>query len=95
MDKATIESLFAKVCTNASPAVTFDGNKLVPFLYRRDDLTEFARQAFEEGETQIYTEPVNPNNPYGPQRRCKPKYVYKLKKPLTEEQYKQLIENIS
>ena len=94
MTKNDVEKLFVKVCTNRSPAVDFKNGKRVPFLYRRNDLTEFAKQAFEEGKNYIYTEPVNPNNPYGPQRICEPKYVYKLRDNLSEEQYKELIESI-
>ena len=92
MTKNDVEKLFVKVCINRSPAVNFRDGKKVPFLYRRDDLTEFAKQAFEEGKNFIYTEPVNPNKPYGPQRRCEPKYVYQLRNNLSEDQYKELIE---
>lgn len=93
MTKNEIEDLFVKVCINSSPAVDYneDGKK-VPFLYRRDDLSRLAKEAFNEGKSVIYTEPVNPKHPYGPQRRCEPKYVYKLRSNLTEDQYKEIME---
>lgn len=92
MTKNEIENLFVKVCINSSPAIDYKNGEKVPFLYRREDLTRFAQEAFDEGQYYIYTEPVNPKNPYGPQRRCEPKYVYKLRTNLTEEQYKEIIE---
>ena len=34
-----------------------------------------------------YCEPVDPDNPHGPQKLSEPKYEYDLERPLTEEEY--------
>lgn len=89
----TIKDLFRKTCINALPAYEtkkIDGVlQIVPRLYRRDDFCEFAKEAFKKGESYFYTEPVNPDNQNGPHRLCEPKYVYELKKSLSEKEFNQ------
>lgn len=81
-----LAKLFDKCCTNLYHAVDLkDSSK--PMLYRRNDLSRWAEEAFERGEKYFYCEPVDPNNPYGKLRLCEPKYVYKLYRNLTEEEY--------
>lgn len=48
-----------------------------PALYRREDLCEFAQQAFDKGEEFFYYRSVNPDNPYGKLELCDPEYTYK------------------
>ena len=84
-----LERVFKKVCTNAYRAVDlYDSNKSM--LYRRDDLTRWAGEAFEKGEKWFYCEPVDKNEPCGALRLCEPKYVYQLKRDLTEEEFNEL-----
>jgi PTH2 family peptidyl-tRNA hydrolase len=47
-----------------------------PRLYRRDDLTDWATEAFEKGETLFYFRPTDPDNPYGKLELCEPTYHY-------------------
>lgn len=58
-----------------------------PMLYRREDLTQWAKEAFERGEKYFYCKPVDEKNPYGPLVLCKPEYKYRLLRALTEEEY--------
>lgn len=91
--------VFKKVCVNRYPAVEYrvsDGKVTSrPALYRRSDLSDWAEEAFEKGETSFYAEPVDPANPYGKLRLCEPKYVYELKRSLTVEEYNALCELLS
>ena len=45
-----------------------------PMLYRREDLTQWAKEAFERGEKYFYCKPVDEKNPYGPLVLCEPEY---------------------
>ena len=56
-------------------------------LYRREDLTQLAKEAFERGEKYFYCKPVDEKNPYGPLVLFEPEYKYRLLRPLTEEEY--------
>lgn len=47
-----------------------------PALYRRADLTAFAKQAFEAGQDYFYYMPVNPDEPWGELELCDPAYEY-------------------
>lgn len=47
-----------------------------PAMYRRKDLYEFAKEAFEKGEDYFYYRPVNKDDPYGPLEKCDPEYAY-------------------
>lgn len=58
-----------------------------PMLYRREDLTQWAKEAFERGEKYFHCKPVNEKNPYGPLVLCEPEYNYRLLRPLTEKEY--------
>lgn len=90
-----VEDLFMKVYTNGYRATTVkvvDGKpKVVPMEYRRDDLSEWAKAAFNEGKRYFYAEPVNPDCPYGRLRLCEPKYKYELKSSLTVEDYELVV----
>lgn len=47
-------------------------------------MTELAEQAYKRKEEYFYCEPVDPDNPNGPQKLSEPKYEYDLERPLTE-----------
>lgn len=78
-----LKKCFIPVCTNGYSAED-DGE---PRLYRREDLTQWAKEAFKRGEPFFYAEPVNPNHPYGRLRLTEPNYVYRLNKTLTKEEF--------
>lgn len=89
-----VKDLFRKTCINELPSYEYipkeysrDGETVHPRIYRREDFSKFAKEAFERGEKFFYTEPVDPENPNGPHRLCEPKYVYTLKKSLSEEEF--------
>lgn len=81
-------------CTNCYPACEQKpGSKEKQAkLYRRNDLTQFARKAFENGESIFYAEPADPNRPYGPLKLCKPQRVYACNVTVTQEQYEKLLQ---
>lgn len=45
-------------------------------LYKRDDLSQMAKKAFERGESYFYAKPVDENNPYGELILCEPSVQY-------------------
>ena len=65
-----------------------------PMLYRRDDLTQWAKEAFERGEKYFYCKPVNEKNPYGRLVLCEPEYKYRLLRALTEEEYNNIFSEL-
>lgn len=86
---------FNKVCINSARAFDFRLNngkpEMIPMSYRRTDLAEWAKEAFDKGETHFYYEPVNPDEPNGTLRQCGPKYIYRLKNVLDEKEYETLV----
>lgn len=76
MTKEEFRDLFVKVCINKLPAKDNSG-KLT--LYRRNDLYQLSKKAFENGEDYFFYEPVNINDPYGQLKESEPKYAYKVK----------------
>lgn len=81
-----LQLLFSSYCVNISRRFDAVENG-EPMLYRREDLTQWAKEAFERGEKYFYCEPVDEKNPYGPLVLCKPEYKYRLLRALTEEEY--------
>lgn len=63
-----------------------------PMLYRRDDLSQWAEEAFERGDDYFYTKPVNTLNPYGRLELCEPTYYYKCNLTFDQDLYEQWIE---
>lgn len=65
-----------KVLTNGIkcyPAKLADGKMQ---LYKRNDLYQWSKQAYEEGKECFYARPVDPNNPCGQLMLCEPEYSY-------------------
>lgn len=58
-----------------------------PQPYLKPNMTEFAEQAYKQKEKYFYCEPIDPDNPNGPQKLCEPKYEYDLERTLAEEEY--------
>lgn len=80
-------ALFTKTCVNGYPAIKNDKR---PMLYRRNDLTTWAQEAFDRGEPCFYAEPVDPKHPNGKLRLCAPEYKYKLSRMLDESEFELL-----
>lgn len=78
-----LKKCFQKKCLNAYSAEE-DGH---PMLYRRNDLTQWAAEAFARGEQWFYAEPVNAAKPYGKLQLTEPKYAYVCHRQLTEEEF--------
>lgn len=81
-----LQLLFSRYDANISRRFDAENNGK-PMLYRREDLTKWAKEAFERGEKYFYCKPVDEKNPYGPLALCEPEYKYRLLRPLTEEEY--------
>ena len=62
-----------------------------PALYKRNDLTKWAREAFSNGEPYFFTRPINPaENPYNIEL-CAPEYEYSAKLTFNEEVFENWI----
>lgn len=88
-----LEDLFIKCCVNSYRTWQINRytKKKEPLLYRRPDLCDWSMTFYEKGEDFFYDEPVNPKDRYGDLKLTEPKYVYKLKRPLTEDEYEEMI----
>lgn len=93
MNNVELSKLFIKVCTNAYSAVEVVRGERRARLYRRSDLSMWAKEAFENGENYFYCEPVDPVNQYGKLQKCEPHYEYKMVRNLTVEEYESLFSN--
>ncbi len=92
----TIEDLkncYVKCCINSYPSTNKNNE---PMLYIRDDLEKWAKEAYDNGESFFYCEPVDKNYPDGKLQLCEPKYEYRIRN-LSEEEFnsvfKSLIDN--
>lgn len=88
-----LQLLFSRYCVNISRRFDAVENGEA-MLYRRDDLTQWAKEAFERGEKYFYCKPVNEKDHYGPLVLCEPEYKYRLLRTLTEEEYNNVFQNI-
>ena len=77
-----------KICTNVYRAIKNDGSIQ---LYRRQDLYDFAKEAYERGDKYFYAEPVNACNPYSKLQLCEPKYIYEGEIAIDKDIYEQYI----
>lgn len=94
-----LKSMFVQKVVNACSAVERVPEKYslsgqeekCPRLYRRDDLTTWAKEAFDRGEDVFYVEPVDKNNPNGALRLSEPRHEYVMATgALTQEEYEEL-----
>ena len=81
---ADLKSHFVKKLANQHISACPYGG---PQPYLKPNMTEFAEQAYKNKQEYFYCDPIDPDNPNGPQKLCKPKYEYDLIRPLTEEEY--------
>ena len=56
-------------------------------LYKRNDLSNWAQEAFNRGEDCFYARPVNPANPYGELELCAPDYKFHCEMDIDKELY--------
>ena len=61
-----------KIVDNRYKSVKLDE----PAEYKRDDMTAFAKHAFDAGQDYFYYIPVNPDEPWGEIELCEPAYEY-------------------
>ncbi len=94
-----LKSMFVQKVVNACSAVERVPAKYSrsgqeerhPRLYRRGDLSTWAKEAFDRGEDVFYVEPVDKNDPNGALRLSGPKYEYVMvNNSLTQEEYEEL-----
>ncbi len=65
-----------------------------PLIYRREDLSQWAKESFEKNEPGFYVKPVNPNAPYGQLELCTPTYSYKTELIFDTSTYEEWINGI-
>jgi PTH2 family peptidyl-tRNA hydrolase len=70
------------------PAKRYDDTQIpVPMQYKRADLTEWAKEAFDAGKNEFYAKPVDPNNPCGELELCEPDHKYYCDMEIDRELY--------
>ncbi len=89
MNLQELKLLFRKTCINSLPAEK-DGK---PMNYRRADLSAWAKEACENGQSVFYTTPIDPKNPNGKLKLCEPEYRYTPIRGLFPEEYNLLFPN--
>ena len=77
-----------KRCINSYRAIKDNGDMQ---SYRRKDLYEWSKEAYEKGEKYFYAEPVDPENLYGELRLCEPEYVYEGELTIDNDIFEQYI----
>ncbi len=77
------------------PAVDEDHMGLpVAKLYKRNDLSQMAEQAFKRGESYFYAKPVDENNPYGELMPCDPSMQYRCEMIIDNDLYEKWLGGI-
>lgn len=95
-----IQGASRKTCDNAYPvwdtSRSFDegkSNKQV-MLYRRGDLSAWAKEFSKKGEDYFYARPVDPENPYGELELCEPHVFYHTELEIDADLYEQWLGGI-
>lgn len=83
MNLDDLRQCFSITCVNAHHA----SKSGKPMLYKRNDLYQWSKEAFENGKDYFFVEPVNPEKPNGELRLAEPRFEYKLKRNLTKEEF--------
>lgn len=82
---------FRKKYTNQYNAVEIlNTGEQIPMLYHREDLSRWAKEAFDNNKYFFYARPVDKNNPYGKLELCEPEFEYVLRHPLTQEELNEI-----
>ena len=85
-----LKSRFYKYCINRCPAKDVDGEFR---FYKRPDLYQWSKDAYERGDDCFYVEPVDPDKPHGELRLSDPIYEYEFDGNISEDMYKMLFED--
>lgn len=85
-----MSNLLERRVVNAYRAKDYKRNNF--YLYRRNDLSTWSKEAYDRGEEFFYCRPVNPDDPTGALELCEPEYRWFIKDPkgLTEEEYQNI-----
>lgn len=70
---------FSRICVNAYPSAA---------RYRRGDFVKWAKEASERGDTFFFADPDNKDDSNDTYHLAEPRYVYRLKRDLSEEEFK-------
>lgn len=63
-------------------------------LYKRNDLSQMAEQAFKRGEMYFYAKPVDEKNPYGELMPCDPSVQYRCEMMIDNDLYEKWLGGI-
>ena len=85
-----MSDLLERRVVNAYKARDYGRNDF--YLYRRNDLSTWSKEAYDRGEEFFYCRPVDPDDPTGALELCEPEYRWFIKDPkgLTEKEYRKL-----
>jgi hypothetical protein len=83
MTKEEIRKKFIRCVVNEH--ITINREKNIRQYYRRPDLDKWSEEFYNKGIKYFYTEPVDPNKPYGKLKLSERKVEYKAT--LTEEEF--------
>ena len=82
-----LKELMVRKCTNLYRATNVVKGQKQPMRYQRTDLTEWAAEAYANGEQYFYADYINPDDPTGGMVLAEPNYEYNLGRNLSEEEY--------
>lgn len=82
------ENSYLEPTNQCCTAIKTNGEQM---LYKRRDLTQWAKEAYDRGETKFYVKPVDALHPCGQLELCDPDYKYKTKLTFDVELYEQWI----
>lgn len=66
----------------------------VPRLYKRDDLSRMAKEAFNQGEQYFYAKPADETQPYGDMIPCEPAVQYRCELLIDNDLYEKWLGGI-
>lgn len=82
---------FRKRYKNEYRAIDINKNGVeVPMEYRREDLSKWAKEAFDAGKYYFFARPINPSVPYGKLELCEPEFEYVLWHPLSQDELNEI-----
>ena len=82
-----LADLFKMYCTNSHRTQTLDGKRQ---RYKRQDLDAWSKEFYDQCKLAFYTKPVNPAEPNGELVLAEPEYEYRLIRPLSEKEFKNI-----
>ena len=83
-----VRTVSSEISIHQSYEYDSEGKKK-PAVYRRQDLSDWAKEYYDKGEDFFYTKAVDPRRPYGLRELCQPEYTYRcLEEFSADELYK-------